>query len=156
MTVLDILKYPNDNLKKIAKDVNKIDSNTIKTINNMIETMLLNKGIGLAATQINIQQRIIVININQIITPLVMINPKIINKKDYIIDTEGCLSFPNIFIKVKRNNFIKVNFLDIHGKKNTIRADKLLSRCIQHEIDHLNGITLYDKMSSLKKKLIKK
>lgn len=122
----------------------------------MIETMLYNNGIGLAAPQININKRIIVIAINEKIKPLILINPTIINQKGTTVNTEGCLSFPEIFIKIKRNKIIKIMFLDLNGKKNLLIADNLLSVCIQHEIDHLNGITLYDKMSELKKKLMKK
>jgi peptide deformylase len=156
MTILEILQYPNENLKKKAANVNKIDINIIKTANNMIDTMLLYKGIGLAATQVNFNKKIIVINANSNIMPLIIINPKIINKRGINAEIEGCLSFPNVFIKVKRNKIIKTKIYDINGKMHNIIADKLLSICIQHEIDHLNGITLYDKMSSLKKKLFKK
>lgn len=156
MTVLNILKYPNENLKKKALPVNEITYDIISLITNMIDTMILNNGIGLAATQVNIQKRIIVININTKATPLVIINPVILNKQGSTIEKEGCLSFPDIFVKVKRNKLIKISFLDITGKITTLLADNLLSVCIQHEIDHLNGITLYDKMSNLKKKLVEK
>lgn len=156
MTLLKILKYPNISLKKKSENINIINTD-IKTLAlNMIETMLFHKGIGLAANQVNIQKNIIVLNINNYTKQIIIINPKIINKKDFLFDIEGCLSFPDIFIKVKRNKNIKLKFIDINGKKITLKANNLLSICIQHEIDHLNGITLYDKMSNLKKKMLEK
>jgi peptide deformylase len=156
MEILEILKYPHINLKKKVEKINIINTNIINIANSMIETMIHNNGIGLAAPQVNINKQIIVISINEKIKPLILINPIIILKKGTTINTEGCLSFPDIFVKVKRNKIIKITFIDLNGKKNLFLADNLLSVCIQHEIDHLNGITLYDKMSTLKKKLIYK
>lgn len=156
MTLLNILKHPNIKLKIKAEKVEKITKNIINISQNMIETMIYNNGIGLAATQVDIKKRIIVINVNTKIRPLVLINPIILNKKGSITNIEGCLSFPDFFIKVKRNKIIKIKFINLNGEKNIITTDNLLSVCIQHEIDHLNGITLYDKISNLKKKLIKK
>jgi len=156
MAILTILKYPHINLKKKSEKITIINEKIKNIAYDMIETMLYNNGIGLAAPQININKRIIVVAINEKIKPLILINPTIINKKGTTVNTEGCLSFPEIFIKIKRNKIIKIMFLDLNGKKNLLIADNLLSVCIQHEIDHLNGITLYDKMSELKKKLIKK
>lgn len=155
MTLLNILKHPDINLKKKATNIDKITPEITQLIKNMIETMIFYKGIGLAATQVDIQKKLIVVNIDKKTTPLILINPKITYKKDYIIEQEGCLSFPNIFVKVKRNKIIKVTFKNLSFQKREIHADNLLSVCIQHEIDHLNGITLYDKMSPLKKKLLK-
>ncbi len=156
MTILNILTYPNQNLKKKANPVYIINDEILKNSKDMIETMIHNNGIGLAATQVNINKKIIVILINKKINPIIMINPKIIYKKGITITTEGCLSFPDFFIKVKRNKIIRTSFTDLNNKKKTLMTDNLLSICIQHEIDHLNGITLYDKISNLKKKLIKK
>ncbi len=156
MAILEILKYPHTNLKKKVEKINIINNNIINITNSMIETMIHNNGIGLAAPQVNINKQIIVISINEKIKPLILINPIIILKKGITTNTEGCLSFPDVFVKVKRNKIIKVIFFDLNGKKNLFLADNLLSICIQHEIDHLNGITLYDKMSNLKKKLIQK
>lgn len=156
MAILNILKYPHINLKKKSEKITIINEKIKNIAYDMIETMLYNNGIGLAAPQININKRIIVISINEKIKPLILINPIIINQKGITVNTEGCLSFPEIFVKIKRNKIIKIIFLDLNGRKNLLIADNLLSVCIQHEIDHLNGITLYDKMSELKKKLIKK
>lgn len=156
MTILEILKYPNKNLKKKVDSVNIINDEIFKNSKDMVDTMIHNNGIGLAATQVNINKKIIVILINNKINPIIMINPEIIYKKGVITTTEGCLSFPDFFIKVKRNKIIKTVFIDLNNNKKIISTDNLLSICIQHEIDHLNGITLYDKISNLKKKLIKK
>lgn len=156
MAILNILKYPHINLKKKSEKITIINEKIKNIAYDMIETMLYNNGIGLAAPQINISKRIIVIAINEKIKPLILINPTIINQKGNTVNTEGCLSFPEIFVKIKRNKIIKITFLDLNGKKNLLIADNLLSVCIQHEIDHLNGITLYDKMSELKKKLMRK
>lgn len=156
MTILNILKYPHINLKKKTEKIEIINEKIKNIAYDMIETMIYNNGIGLAAPQININKQLIVLTLNEKIKPLILINPIIVNKKGTTINTEGCLSFPDIFVKIKRNKIIKVIFLDLNGKKNLLTADNLLSVCLQHEIDHLNGITLYDKMSALKKKLIKK
>ncbi|HIH2762746.1 MAG TPA: peptide deformylase [Candidatus Azoamicus sp.] len=156
MTILNILKYPHTNLKKKTEKITIINEKIKNIAYDMIETMIYNNGIGLAAPQININKQLIVLTLNEKIKPLILINPIIINKKGTTINTEGCLSFPDIFVKIKRNKIIKVIFLDLNGKKILLTADNLLSVCLQHEIDHLNGITLYDKMSALKKKLIKK
>lgn len=155
MTLLEILKYPHDVLKKKAENITIINNDIISIINNMIETMLFNNGIGLAAPQVNIKKNIIVININIKTSSLTILNPKILYKNGIVNNLEGCLSFPNIFIKVKRSFFIKIKFININGEKRFLYANNLLSVCIQHEIDHLHGITLYDKMSNLKKKIIK-
>jgi len=156
MTLLNIIKFPNKKLLYKAKPVNKITKNTIDIINNMFETMIYNNGIGLAATQVDIHQQIIVINIikDNNLTPLVIINPNILNSsKETVISKEGCLSFPDIYINVRRQKIIKIKFIDINANIHILKANNLLSICLQHEIDHLKGITLYNKMSNLKKKL---
>ena len=156
MTILNIITFPNKNLLNKANPVFKITKEIKDIINNMIETMIYHKGLGLAATQVKIKKRIIVINIsNKKSSPLIIINPKILfYSKKIIISKEGCLSFPNIYVNIKRKNNIKIKFSDIKKKIHTLHANKLLSICIQHEIDHLNGITLYDSLSPLKKKLL--
>jgi len=146
MTILQILKYPNKNLTKKSEKVHTLNKEIINLAYSMIETMINNKGIGIAAPQVNVNKRIIVIAINEKIKPIILINPIITMKEGVTINTEGCLSFPDTFVKVKRSKIIKVLFIDLQGKKNLIFADNLLSVCIQHEINHLNGITLYDKI----------
>ncbi|BBA84859.1 peptide deformylase [endosymbiont of Pachyrhynchus infernalis] len=150
MTILNILIYPNKNLNKVAKLVKNINLNIKKIISDMIDTMYYNKGIGLSATQVNINKRIIVIDVSESKNnPLILINPIILNKNNNIEIIEGCLSFPNIFLKTKRFNEILIRFTNINNEVNTLEVDNLLSVCIQHEIDHLNGI-LFIKYASEK------
>lgn len=154
MSILKIIKYPNDILKKKTKDIIKIDDNVLITSKKMIETMFFYKGIGLAGPQIGLNESIFVLSVNNFNKQaLILINPKIIFSKGITFYEEGCLSFPNFFINVKRKEIIKLKFLNLKGKKIFIKTDCLLSVCIQHEIDHLNGITLYDKISRFKKKI---
>jgi peptide deformylase len=154
MTILNIIKYPDENLKIKSTSLTHINKNIMDIIKNMVETMFFFNGVGLSAPQINYHKRIIVIDSGKFISPLIIINPKIIYKKEYITTKEGCLSFPNIFINVTRFKIIKISYIDCQMKKRSLISDGLLSICIQHEIDHLNGITLYDKMSTLKRKLL--
>lgn len=155
MSLLNIIKFPDSRLKLSAKKINYISETTKKQINSMIETMYKNKGIGLAATQINIQKQIIILDIdNKKIKPLCLINPKIINKKNEIFSQEGCLSFPDIYLKIKRSKKCKVKYTNLKEKIKTINSEKILSICLQHEIDHLNGITIFDHISKFKQKII--
>ncbi len=157
MTILKILKFPNKKLLQASTDIKNINKNIKELIKNMIKTMFFYKGIGIAAPQVGINKNIIIINIcekNQ--QSLVVINPKIIYKKQTTNKKEGCLSFPNIFIKTNRSKTIKIKFQDINEKFKTIKVNNLLSICIQHEIDHLFGITLYNKMSNFEKKIFTK
>lgn len=152
MTVLTILIFPNENLLKKSEKIKNIDTNLIKVINDMINTMFHHNGLGIAATQVNIQKEIIIINVNNTKRQaLTLINPKIIYSNGKTAGKEGCLSFPNILVEVKRKKKIKITFNDIKNNKKIIKADNLLSICLQHEIDHLHGITLYDKISDIKK-----
>lgn len=160
MSLLNILQYPDPRLKKIARPINisEIGSQTIKTIiADMFETMYQAKGIGLAATQVNLDIQLIVIDLSeQLNMPQCLINPSITSHQDTVISEEGCLSFPGVYAKVKRHKNITVEFLDQFAQKNIINADNLLSICIQHEIDHLRGITFFDHLSLLKKSLLEK
>ncbi|WP_343128520.1 peptide deformylase [Buchnera aphidicola (Kurisakia onigurumii)] len=157
MTILKILTYPNKNLRKIAKPVKEINLKIKKIIHDMIKTMHFNNGIGLAATQVNIPLKIIVIteNINNN-KVMVFINPKIIEKSEFIRSKEGCLSIPNYEFFIKRYKYIKMQALNILGQTIIIETDSLLSICIQHEIDHLNGILFIDYLSSLQKEILNK
>lgn len=158
MTILNILKFPNKNLQLKAKQIDKVNKDTLIEIKDMIETLFYHNGLGLAATQVNINKRIIIINLslNKFI-PLVIINPIIINQNNITTPSvEGCLSFPNIFIKINRKTNTTISYYDINMNKHILQAKNLINICIQHEIDHLNGITLYNNMSNLKKKLLQK
>ncbi|MCF6767856.1 peptide deformylase [Thiotrichales bacterium 19S11-10] len=158
MAKLEVLKYPNPFLKK---KVNPIDINQIKTfetvISDMIETMYHAKGIGLAATQVGIDARIFVMDLSDNSSdPVVFINPEIIKTEGEVTYEEGCLSFPGIFTKVKRAEKVTVSAYDRNGERFEIDAHGLQAICIQHETDHLNGITFFDHLSPLKRQLAEK
>ena len=157
MTILNILKYPDERLYKVAREV-KVVNNEIKTlISDMAETMYEAPGIGLAATQVDFHQRIIIIDISEDKNNLlVMINPILLESKGEEFNQEGCLSVPEVFEKVKRAEWIKISAIDINGKKFELEADGLLAVCIQHEMDHLEGKVFVDYLSNLKKNRIKK
>ena len=157
MTILNILKYPDQRLYKVAREV-KVVNKEIKTlISNMAETMYEAPGIGLAATQVDFHQRIIIIDISEDKNNLlVLINPILLESKGEEINQEGCLSVPEVFEKVKRADWIKISAIDINGKKFELEADGLLAVCIQHEMDHLEGKVFVDYLSNLKKNRIKK
>ena len=156
MPLLDILIFPDPRLKNIAKPVEKID-NEIKTIiTSMQETMYNAGGIGLAATQVNIHKRIAIIDLSENgKSPLCLINPVIVENSGNIAWQEGCLSFPDVYTKVKRYQDITIEYQDLDNKTQQLKAQGLLSICIQHEMDHIDGITFYDRISPLRQKLIK-
>jgi peptide deformylase len=150
---LPILHYPDKRLRTIAKEVSKVDDETRLLVKSMFETMYDAPGIGLAATQVDHHERIIVIDItNDKSNPICLINPEIIEKDGEIEWEEGCLSVPKYYESVKRANKIKVRALNEMGETYEIEADELLSVCIQHEMDHLNGILFVDHLSKLKQR----
>jgi len=157
MTILTILRFPDPRLKTKANPVTNITDATSIIINDMLATMYDEKGIGLAATQVDIHQRIVVIDISENSDqPIVLINPEIIAKSDEtLINEEGCLSVPGIYAKVNRHETCMVKALDRHGKEFILDGEGLLSICIQHELDHLNGILFVDYLSPLKRQRIK-
>ncbi len=155
MNILNILKFPNKILNNKSDDIVEINDDIKNTIDDMKETMFFNNGLGLAAIQIGIKKKLLIINtLNEEKQILVIINPKIIHYKKNKKHEEGCLSFPNIFIDIERKKIIKIKFLSLDKKYKYIKIDNLLSICVQHEIDHLNGITLYEKASKIKKNII--
>ena len=155
--ILDILKYPNKKLRTIAKPVVSVDETIKQQVKDMFETMYEAPGIGLAATQVNFHQRIIVIDVSeQCNEPICLINPEIIEKSGEIQWEEGCLSVPDYYENVIRANDIKVQALNQHGETFELEASEMLSVCIQHEIDHLDGILFVDHLSKLKQKRLKK
>ncbi|MDA7835435.1 peptide deformylase [Methylophilaceae bacterium] len=157
MTILNILKYPDQRLYTIANEVKVVNSKIKKLISDMAETMYGAPGIGLAATQVDVHQRIIVIDISEDKNNLlVLINPRLLEKRGEETNQEGCLSVPEVFEKVKRAEWIKVSALDENGKKFELEAEGLLAVCIQHEVDHLLGKVFVDYLSNLKKNRIKK
>ena len=154
--ILDILKYPDKRLRTIAKPVMSVDETIRQQVKDMFETMYDAPGIGLAATQVNFHQRIIVIDISdQCNEPICLINPEVIEKSGEIQWEEGCLSVPDYYENVIRANDIKVQALNQKGETFELEASEMLSVCIQHEIDHLDGILFVDHLSKLKQKRLK-
>ncbi|MCS5592579.1 MAG: peptide deformylase [Gammaproteobacteria bacterium] len=151
--ILPILHYPDSRLRTVAKAVEIVDD-TIKTlVKDMFETMYDAPGIGLAATQVNHHQRVIVMDLSEEKDqPLCLINPEIVEKDGEIDWEEGCLSVPDYYQCVKRANHVKVRALNEQGEPFELEADELLGVCIQHEIDHLDGILFVDHLSKLKQK----
>ena len=155
--ILNILKYPDKRLRTIAKPVVRVDETIKQQVKDMFETMYEAAGIGLASTQVNFHQRIIVIDISdQYNEPICLINPEILEESGEIQCEEGCLSVPDYYEIVIRANDIKVKALNQNGESFELEASEMLSVCIQHEIDHLNGILFVDHLSKLKQKRLKK
>jgi len=155
--ILEILKYPDKRLRTVAKPVENVNSEIKKQVKDMFETMYDAPGIGLAATQVNFHQRLIVVDVSEECNePICLINPEIIEKSGEIEWEEGCLSVPNYYESVKRANEIKVSALNELGQSFEIEASEMLAVCIQHEMDHLNGILFVDHLSKLKQKRLKK
>jgi peptide deformylase len=163
MAQLPILTYPHPILKAVATPVQVFDAALQRLVTDMLETMYAAKGVGLAAPQVAVSQRLLVIDCQERLgstavgMPLVMVNPEILEHHDSIFYEEGCLSFPGIYAKVKRHRCITVRYQDQHGEEHTLACDAnegLLAICVQHEIDHLNGITFYDHLSAVKKKML--
>jgi peptide deformylase len=157
MTILTILEFPDPRLRTTAKTVTTIDSSVRSLIDSMFETMYDAKGIGLAATQVNIHQRIVVMDIaDEGSEPLVMINPQLEVLADDSLDyDEGCLSVPGFYELVTRPEKIRLTALDRDGNEYTLEPDGLLAICIQHEIDHLNGKLFVDHISTMKRQRIR-
>lgn len=157
MALLEILHFPDPRLRKKAIPVDKVDDQIRQTVKDMLETMYAAPGIGLAATQVNIQLQIIVLDISEDkSSPMCFINPKIISANGDVEMQEGCLSVPGIFENVERAEQVSVEALDENGAQISYQADGLLAVCIQHEIDHLDGKLFVDYLSPLKRQRIKK
>lgn len=156
MSILTVLEFPDKRLRTKAKEVTVFDEKLITLVDDMLETMYDFKGVGLAATQVNVHQRLIVIDVSEEKDePLCFINPEIVDKQGTEESEEGCLSVPGFFEMVTRAEKIKVKALDKHGKSFDLDADELLSVCIQHEIDHLDGKLFVDYISPFKRNRIK-
>jgi len=157
MSIKIIITEPNKLLRQVSKPVEKVGKEEQKLMNDMLDTMYDANGIGLAAIQIGIPKRIIVMDIGKEVKkePRYFVNPVILNK-DSIKNTyeEGCLSVPEQFAEIDRPSKCEVEYLDFNGKKQLLKADGLLATCIQHEMDHLEGILFIDYLSRLKKSMI--
>ena len=157
MALLPILRFPDPRLRTVAKPIEQVDDALRALIDDMFETMYDAPGIGLAATQINVHQRLLVVDVSEDKNqPLVFINPEILQRDGVEEMEEGCLSVPGIYDKVQRAERIKVRALDRDGNRFELEADGLLAVCIQHEIDHLDGKLFVDYLSSLKRQRIRK
>ena len=157
MSLKNIITVPDPLLKSISKPVDKINNEIKILINDMFETMYNAPGIGLAAVQIGIPLRVVVIDISKgdEKKPYFFVNPNIVWRSDKTSTyEEGCLSIPNQFAEIERPESCRVEYLDLNNQKKEIEASGLLSTCIQHEIDHLNGILFIDYLSKLKKNMI--
>jgi peptide deformylase len=156
MALLPILRFPDSRLKKIAAPVTKVDDGIRRLAADMAETMYEAPGIGLAATQVDVHKRVVVIDVSEDKSDLrVFVNPELGQCDGLSIGEEGCLSVPGIFDKVERAERVTVRYLDLDGKPQVLEADGLLAICIQHEIDHLNGTVFVDHLSQLKQARIR-
>jgi len=157
MNLLPILRYPDPRLNTVAKPVSAVNARLQTLVDDMLHTMYEAEGIGLAATQVDVHERLIVIDVSQERDkPLVLINPEITwASLDTQVNDEGCLSVPGIYDGVERSSAVKVQALDLDGKLQTHDAEGLLAVCIQHEMDHLMGKVFVQYLSPLKRKRIK-
>lgn len=157
MTQLTILRYPDPRLHNVAKPIATVDARLQSLVGDMLETMYAAEGIGLAATQVDVHERLVVIDVSEgRDQPLVLINPEIVwASAEKKINDEGCLSVPGIFDGVERFSAVKVQALDLQGKLQVHEADGLLAVCIQHEMDHLLGKVFVEYLSPLKRNRIK-
>jgi peptide deformylase len=157
MALLPILCYPDPKLHTVAKPVHAVDARIKTLIADMLETMYECKGVGLAATQVNVHERLIVLDVSEgRDVPQVLINPTLLwTSPDVHMNEEGCLSVPGIYDNVQRHDAVKVEALDREGNKHLIEAEGLLAVCIQHEMDHLMGKVFVEYLSPLKRNRIK-
>jgi peptide deformylase len=157
MALLEILHFPDPRLRNVARPVTTVDDVVRQLVDDMFETMYAAPGIGLAATQVNVDKRIVVIDISEEKNqPLCLINPEIIESRGIEEMEEGCLSVPGVFDVVQRADSIRMRALDRDGESFEIETDGLLAVCIQHEIDHLDGKLFVDYLSQLKRTRIRK
>lgn len=157
MALLPILRYPDARLHTVAKPVAAVDERIRRLVDDMLETMYEAQGIGLAATQVDVHERVIVIDVSEERDgPLVLINPELVaQSEEMVLGDEGCLSVPQVFDKVPRHARVTVKALDREGRERRLEADGLLAVCIQHEMDHLMGKVFVEYLSPLKRNRIR-
>ena len=157
MSKLDILRYPDPRLHKVASPVAVVDERIRRLVDDMLETMYAAEGVGLAATQVDVHERVIVIDASESRDqPIVLINPELVETSEEIaISEEGCLSVPEIYDKVARHARVKVRALDRSGESRDLDAEGLLAVAVQHEMDHLLGKVFVEYLSALKRSRIK-
>lgn len=158
MALLDILKFPDPRLRTKAKPVTTIDDDLHRIVEDMFETMYASQGVGLAATQVNIHQRIFVMDVSETRDQRIcVLNPEIISREGIQYETEGCLSVGGgAYDKVERALKVRLRGMGLDGKTFELDAEELMASCVQHEIDHLNGILFIDHLSRLKQDRIRK
>lgn len=157
MALLPILRYPDPRLHTVAKPVKEVDARIRRLVDDMLETMHAAEGVGLAATQVDVHERVIVIDVSDAHDdPQVLINPEIVERsEETVFSDEGCLSVPTFYEKVRRNARVKVRALGRNGEPYEFEADGLLSVCVQHEMDHLMGKVFVEYLSPLKRERIR-
>ena len=156
MAVLEILKYPHRLLKKRSQEIEKIDENTRRLIQDMIETMYDANGVGLAACQVGVSKRIIVLDVSPMDPEqdlFALINPEIVAEEEEIDHEEGCLSVPDCQETIKRKQKVRVRGMSPEGKEIELEAQGILAIALQHEVDHLNGVLILNRMSGLKREI---
>ena len=157
MTRLTILEYPDQRLRTVAQPVQTVDDALRSLIDDMLETMYESKGIGLAATQVNVHRRLLVLDVSEDQSqPLVFVNPEILSREELFTTQEGCLSVPGIYDDIERARRVRVRALGRDGETFEIEAEGLLAVCVQHEMDHLEGKLFVDYLSELKRQRIRK
>ncbi|MEE8426359.1 MAG: peptide deformylase [Woeseiaceae bacterium] len=157
MAILSILEFPDPRLRKTARPVSKVDDDLRSLIDDMFETMYAAPGIGLAATQVNIHERLLIADVSADQTePYALINPDILEKDGVIVTEEGCLSVPGYYEEVERADHIRVRFENRDGEQVEMEATELLAVCIQHEVDHLDGKLFVDYLSEARRQQIRK
>jgi peptide deformylase len=160
MALREILKLPDKRLRLVSEPVKRIDAGIRALVEDMFETMYGAPGIGLAGVQIGVAKRVVVMDLSKkddAHRPLVFINPEITwESKEQSTHEEGCLSIPEYYEEVERPNEVKVNYLDLEGKTHEITANGLFATCVQHEIDHINGVLFIDHISKLKRDRVTK
>jgi peptide deformylase len=157
MALLTILEFPDPRLRTRAQPVDRVDDALRRLVDDMLETMYAAPGIGLAATQVDVHRRLVVIDVSETKDqPLVLFNPTILEKAGSQVYQEGCLSVPGIYADVERADRIRVSALDRDGRAFELEADGLLAVCIQHELDHLEGKVFVDYLSTFKREQVRK
>ncbi|MCW8093470.1 peptide deformylase [Alteromonas sp. ASW11-130] len=157
MAILEVLSFPDERLRTVAKPVEKFDDELKQFVSDMFETMTDENGIGLAATQVDRHIQVVVMDVSEDQdTPYVFINPEIVEKQGKVTSEEGCLSVPGNYAKVERAESVKVKAFDENGDPFELEASGLLAICIQHELDHLQGVLFVDYLSPLKRQRIRK
>ena len=159
MAVLEIVIYPHSTLTRRAEEVEKVDGKIRKLISDMVDTMYANRGVGLAAPQVEVSKRVFVVDVRPYdpsASLISMVNPVVVSEKGEVLHEEGCLSVPECVENIKRREWIKSRGLDARGREIEVEGGGMLAIAVQHEIDHLNGRVILDRMSRIKRDLYKK